>query len=519
MSQTLKTPRGVTVTLAAGFALGAACMIGFYSGAASRPAFAQTPTLSRTIGRVSTESMAELRNLDASFRSLVDYVSPAVVAIEASTGRQQAADGSRMPAMGGSGSGFIFRPDGYIITNDHVVGGFEKVKVTLKDGRSFDGTVIRAEDSDIAVVRINAKDLPTLAFSDSSQVRPGQMAMAVGAPFGLEQTVTFGHVSAIGRDREIQNKLYPDLIQTDAAINVGNSGGPLVDIEGRVVGVNTAIFSPMGTSAGVGFAIPSNQTRFIADMLIQKGKITRSMIGLYPTNLKEYQKAEMKIEGGALVEQISPGGSAEAAGIQKGDVVTKIGTTPIRSQVDLRNAMLVYAPGTSVPVEIVRNGTRKTVNVKLTEYKRPEATQLQPGRGEFRAPKEFEEFFKDLPKEFQQLKPGPGMQEDDVPPLREGRAILGVNAEKASPELRTKYGIPADVQGAVILEVQPGSVAHRLGLQPGDVVQSLDGKSITDRESLQQAMSGVKWGESKSVKYSRFSSGTAVTTERTVTFR
>ena len=339
MSQKVKTPKGVIITLAAGFGLGAITMAGIGSGIAIPKAFAQAPEVSvRNIAGTTTESLTELHNLDASFANLAEFVAPSVVDIRATTDRAAGPDGARQAIRQGEGSGFIIRSDGYIMTNDHVVGDANKVKVITKEGREYDGTVIRAQDSDLAIVKIDAKDLPALAFGDSSKLKAGQMCMAVGAPFGLENSVTFGHISALGRVNDIpdmsmvqQGRRYADMIQTDASINMGNSGGPLLNVDGQVIGVNTAIYSPTGVSAGIGFAIPSNQAKFIGDMLIEKGKIVRSVIGVYPENLKEYEKKDMGITGGARVKGFPPSeqsaSPAKKAGILENDIVTKIGST------------------------------------------------------------------------------------------------------------------------------------------------------------------------------------------------
>ena len=389
MNQPVRTSKSAVAVFSAGIALGAFAMVGVMKGGVVTSAVAAQSFKARTIGTTNLESMTELRNLDNSIANLADFVAPAVVDIQSTSGRQQGPDGERMPAMGGEGSGFIIRPDGYIVTNDHVVGGFDKVKVILKDGREFDGKVTRAEDSDIALVKIDAKDLPTLAFANSDKVRPGQLSMAVGAPFGLTNSVTVGHVSALGRQEVIENRNYPSLIQTDTSINMGNSGGPLVNIDGQVIGVNTAIYSPSGVSSGIGFAIPANQAKLIADTLATKGKITRSMMGLIPANLKDYEKSAKHLSGGAVVMKVTDDGAAKAAGIQTGDIIIKIGNTPITSELDLRNAMLQYAPGSTVPVDLVRDGSHKTVKVTLKAWVAPpaEKQQAMPGEQQFRVPK------------------------------------------------------------------------------------------------------------------------------------
>lgn len=516
MSQPVKTPKNTYFVLAAGFGLGVVFTAGAING--TTPAYAQKPAVKmRLAAGTSTESVAELHNLDASYTNLADFVSPSVVDIHAVTNAQRRGpNGERVPVSGGEGSGFIFRPDGYIITNDHVVGGFDEVKVTLKDGREYPGKVIRGEDSDLAIVKIEAKDLPVLALEDSSKVRTGQMVMAVGAPFGLQQSVTFGHISALGRESAIQDKLYPALIQTDASINMGNSGGPLVDIDGKVVGVNTSILSPSGVSAGIGFAIPSNQVKFIADMLIGKGKITKSMIGLVPSNLKDYEKEELKLSGGARVDEVSPNSPAANAGIEKGDIITKIGDTPITSQLDLRNAMLVYAPNTTVPVQFIRNGSTKTVQVKLTPYKKPQAAtrNLQDGNGRsFQLPKGFgnddlDKFFKDLPNSPNnpfQRGGDDNNNDDDTPVLPEGSPRLGISVGDLTDENRTQYSIPKAVTGAVVGIVSPNSVGAKIGLKQGDVITSFGDKKIETARDLTDAIQDVKWGDTKSVKFTRYS--------------
>lgn len=516
----MKQPKSPYLFLAAGFALGAVSIVSLFSGAVNQPAFAQRIGSGRTISSANAESIATLKNLDESYANLAEFVSPAVVEIRASTSvNRKQPDGSRMPQMADSGSGFIFRPDGWIITNDHVVGDFDDVRVTLKDGRSFQGKVTRAQDSDIAVVKIDAKDLPTLAFADSSKARPGQLVMAVGAPFGLDQTVTFGHVSAISRFQGIQDRYYPDLIQTDASINVGNSGGPLVNIDGKIVGVNTAIYSMTGGSAGIGFAIPGNQALFIAETLINKGKITRAMIGVVPENLKDFEKKERNIEFGAKVVDISSDSPAAAAGIKKDDIITKIGTTIIRNQVDLRNAMLVYAPGTKVPVELIRGKETKTIEVKLVEFVRPKSpvqTLPQMPKGEFRFPKEFEKFFKDMPDGGQEFKTPP-TDEDNVPAIT-GRPRLGVAISKPTEELRKAFNIPASAKGVVVSDVMAGSIAARAGIQKGDLIVSFAGKAIETPTNLTDLVAKVKWNESRRIKTVRYSKNGVAMMDRDIVF-
>jgi serine protease Do len=462
-----------------------------------------------------------LRNLDNSLANLADFVEPAVVDIKSTNGRQTAANGERMPEMGGEGSGFIVRPDGYIVTNDHVVGGFDHVMVTLKDGRTFTGKVTRAEDNDIALVKIDATNLPTLSFANSDKVRPGQMSMAVGAPFGLTNSVTVGHVSALGREKSIEGRLYPTLIQTDTAINMGNSGGPLVNIDGQVIGINTAIYSPSGVSSGIGFAIPANQAKLVADMLASKGKVTRSMLGLIPQNMTDYDRTQKHIAGGAVVESVTNDGAAKAAGIEKGDIVVKIGSTPINSELDLRNAMLAYAPGSTVPIEIIRGGVHKTVKATLKPWVAPKQEEIQEGpqqqmpgqqnpRG-FQLPPNFMD-------PFRQFGQGGGGEAPQTIP-NDGKAHLGVTVGTVTDELRSEYHIPAGVSGAVVVSVVPGSIADGVGVTPGDVITAFGDKKISSADDLTSAVKSSKVGDTVGFHYSRFSDSGSTDGTAKVTFK
>jgi serine protease Do len=521
MKPTIRTPKSVYFTIGAGFALGAACMAAVFSGNALPSVIAQSqPALvqPRLVSSITSEDMSALRSLDASFANLAEYASAAVVDITAVRERTQGKDGRRVPISQGEGSGFIFQADGYILTNDHVVGDADRVTVRLKDGREFPGKVTRAPEMDIALVKIEANNLPTLAFADSSTVKPGQLAMALGAPFGLENTVTIGHVSALQRSEQvIQDKVYADLIQTDASINRGNSGGPLINIEGQVIGVNSAIFSPSGTSAGIGFAIPSNQAKFIADILLDKGKVTRAFLGVRMESLKEFEKAKLNVPGGAKVLDPGPDSAdfrsadtpAGKAGIKPGDVIVKVGDRDVKSSVDLRNSMLVYAPGSKVTVEYLRGTERKSTTVTLTT---PPALPTAP-KNRFDSEDSFgfpipEEFRRRFPNLEQIPEVGP---ESDQP-------RLGVNVVDPTEEMRKQFNIPDDAKGAVVLSVTPGSRASTIGMEPGDLVTKINGESITNSEALVQRIQKVKKGDTLKVSYRRFRSSGNTDVEVTVNF-
>ncbi len=470
------------------------------------------------VNRVNMTSLETVRALNDSFAALSEIAKPAVVHIRVQNSGARNGLGERQ-AMGGEGSGFIFRPDGYIITNDHVVGGYEKVTVVLYDGREFPGKVLRAQDTDIAVVKIEANDLPTLPFADSRQVRTGEFAIAIGAPFGLENTVTIGHVSALQRENQIADpnsrtvRVYTDLIQTDAAINVGNSGGPLLNIDGQVIGINSAIYSPSGASGGIGFAISSNQARLLAETLIEKGKVVRGFLGILPENLKGHQAKQLGVEKGAYVANLPSDGPAAIAGIKQGDVVVRINSIAVESQVDLRNAMIKYGPGSKVEVEVVRDKQRKVFTITAKEppaQPAMQAPQSQPRRNSL--PEiDIDDFpgFKDFPR----------VQTPDSVPMPGGNARLGVEIGDVNETSRATFSIPSGVSGAVINSIAPGSPAHDAGMRLGDVIVEIDGTKINSAEELSNAMKKVQWGQTKRVKAKRFEKGAETSIERDVKFQ
>ncbi|HWA84339.1 MAG TPA: trypsin-like peptidase domain-containing protein [Fimbriimonadaceae bacterium] len=519
-------------TLLAGVAIGAGSMYSTFSGHGGSLALAQNEVPVRQISLTNGESMAALKALDNGFATLAEYASPAVVLIKSESKGTPGLNGMTSMPRGGEGSGVIFRPNGYIVTNDHVVGGFDKVTVVLKDGREFPGKVTRAEQSDIAVVKIDADNLPTLPFADSSKVRPGEFAMAIGAPFGLENTVTIGHVSALNRQNAIRDpmtgldRFYPELIQTDASINMGNSGGPLINVDGQVIGINSSIVSPNGNGIGLGFAISSNQARLLAETLIEKGKVTRAFLGLVPMDLKDYQKSQMHVDSGALVQEVSSDSPAAMAGIKANDVIVRIGTIPVSDQIDLRNAMLKYAPGTNVEVEIIRDGQHKTVKVTLKEQPK-EVAQAAPQTGNGDGNGRTFQFgpdgqmpdVKDFLKQFGDLGGGNSGDGPVQTPHSGDHATLGVQIHDIDSNLRKQFAIPSGATGAVVASVVPGSMADKLGMKPGDVIQAIGDKEIKTAQDVKDAMADVHVGDTKRVSYVRFGENSTFKEERDVTFR
>ena len=524
----MKRPIAAYALIALGFASGVAS-ITFMNGGTRPPLAAATPQKLVPAEHTMTENLNGIRDIDGAFANISEYATPSVVHIRSINSGKADSEGRRMPLMEGDGAGFVYRKDGYILTNDHVAGGYDKVTVIFSDGRELDGKVIRGSDSDIAVVKVNASNLTPLPLADSSKIRPGQFAIAFGTPFGLENSVSVGHVSAIGRMNSVPDpnepnggRLYPDLIQTDAAINRGNSGGPLVNIEGQVIGINTAIFTTNGASNGVGFAIPSNQVRLIADILIRDGKLTRSRIGVAPSNLKEYIRKERGIKGGAVVEELPPDGPAAKAGIVKGDIIVKIGDQEVTSQIDLRNSMLKFRPGTTVNVDVLRGKDRKNFSVKLEE-----ASSTPPAKAPTENPSrdrikdledmpDIREFFNKMPK----LKRNGGQEDDEtVPPIGRGQIRLGVTLADLTDEMRKTYFVPQDAKGALILNVETGSVAESIGIRSGDVIQGFGGKTIQNKNELIAEVGKCKVGDEKKVTLSRFSSKSTTRIEVNAKFK
>ena len=330
----------------------------------------------------SQEQRAGLYDLQNAFTSLVDEVLPSVVSIESKHAgdtkqtmqgfedffkdfpfpfafpRPETPDTPRqMPDRMVHGSGVIVRSDGYILTNDHVVGGAEKVTVQLKDGREFQGTVTRDLRSDLAVVKIDARNLPAANLGDSSKIKVGSWAIAIGSPFELDQTVTVGVVSAIGRQGtasdETKTRFYPNLIQTDASINPGNSGGPLVNIDGEVIGVNTLIRSTFGGNVGIGFAIPINTAKFVLDQLITQGKVTRGYLGFVPVDLTPRDKERYGVKEGALVKSVRATTPADKAGLQVEDVIVKFDGKSVSNEIQLRDLIAATPPGKKITVVVL----------------------------------------------------------------------------------------------------------------------------------------------------------------------
>ncbi len=376
----------------------------------------------------------------------------------------------RMPSMPrqfkseAGGSGVVVRADGWILTNDHVVEGADKVTVKLHDGRELEGKVYRDHRSDLALVKIDASGLIPAEFGDSDKVQVGQWAIAFGSPFSLDDTMTMGIISARARQKTIAEggdaRFYPSLLQTDASINPGNSGGPLVDSHGRVIGINVAINSPTGGSVGIGFAIPANTAVNVVGQLISKGKVTRGYLGVGPRSLKPDERAALHVrEGGALVESVEEGTPAAKAGLQPEDVILKVNGETVTDDIRFRDLIARVDPGKQVSLKVMRNGKEIDVNAKL------EAAPELPGA---------------IVKE-----------KDD----ESAGGKLGLKVESVNEQNRKAYKLKEGTAGAVIVEIQDSGAAADAGLTVGDVVLKANGADIKSSADLAAAIKNVKSGQ------------------------
>ncbi|WP_456432141.1 DegQ family serine endoprotease [Thermosulfuriphilus sp.] len=350
----------------------------------------------------------------------------------------------------GAGSGFIVSPDGYILTNNHVVGKADKITVKLADGRQFRAKVVGTDpQSDIAVIKIDADNLPILPLGDSDKIEVGEWVLAIGNPFGLTQTVTVGIVSAKGRSG-IGITDYEDFIQTDAAINPGNSGGPLVNLKGEAIGINTAIFSRSGGYMGIGFAIPANMARIIMDQLIKTGKVTRGWLGIVIQDLNEdlARSFGLKEPEGALVTEVAKESPAAKAGLKSGDVIVSFNGRKVKNVAELRNQVALTSPGTKATITVIRDGRLRKLRVVIGE---------QPKRFGF-------------------------------PTRNELLEKLGFSVRNLTPDLAKELGYKPG-QGVVVDEVLPGSPAALAGIRPGHLIEEVNRKKVHNLKEFLEALS------------------------------
>ncbi|HEY5336961.1 MAG TPA: DegQ family serine endoprotease [Rhizomicrobium sp.] len=431
--------------------------------------------------RPSTPRMIEA-GTPFSFADLVERVSPSVVTItvEEQVNQQSGFDPDAIPApfrnffnqfgqgqqnaprkAVAMGSGFVIDKSGYIVTNNHVIENGKKITVKFPDGREFDAKLIGTDPAtDIALLKVKAdKPLPAVEFGDDRQVRVGDWVIAVGNPFGLSNTVTAGIISSIGRD--VGNGPYTDFIQIDAPINRGNSGGPTFDIQGKVIGMNSMIFSPSGGSVGIGFAIPSSTIHDVVAQLQAHGRVARGYLGVEIQNITPEMASSMgnKAMKGAIVASVSPGGPAAQAGFVPGDIVLAVNGKPVEDNRDLTRRVASLPAGASAAFSIVRNGTPKTLNAKIGAKKDDKvASNAAPQRG------------------------GPASTAE----------AMGLGLAAVTPETRQAYNLDNHVNGVVITRVDPNSDAADKGLQPGDVVVSVANRPVHSPQEVKASVQAAQ---------------------------
>jgi serine protease Do len=369
--------------------------------------------------------------------------------------------GHGMPGMGngqkqiehGIGSGVIISPDGYIVTNNHVVDGAMEVRVTLHDRRSFPAKVIGTDKlTDLAVVKIDATNLPTIGWGDSTKLVPGQSVLAIGNPFGYFRfSVTRGIVSAVDRPNPYSDdpRKPGDFIQTDAAINPGNSGGPLVNAHGQLVGINTFLISNTGSFSGAGFAIPTQTVHPVVEALIKNGVVHHGYLGVGLNDVTPENAKFFNLSGntGALIASVTPNSPASRGGLKEGDVVTGVNGQPVETGSDLQVIVSEDAPGSKIQLDVMRNGHPEKVDLTVGEYHKDQEVATAANE-------------------------------------ESGHPRLGIAISDLTPDVRQQLNLPQDVKGVAVAQVQPGSPAEDAGLQGGDVILEVNRKPVTSADQF-----------------------------------
>ena len=472
------------VSTAKKFATPAAVVAAFALGAALFVGHGRVQAATAVAMPLGDDSVSALTALDHAMEAVASKVTPAVVNVAVTSrisGEEDGEDGGRhmqqlppefrrffgpmMPQTPqqpqlehGIGSGIIISPDGYIVTNAHVVDGSTQIRVTLNDRRVFTAKVIGTDKlTDLAVVKVNASNLPTVAWGDSTKLEPGQTVLAFGSPFGYFQfSVTRGIVSAVNRPNPYRDDARKPggYIQTDAAINPGNSGGPLVDARGELVGINTFIISDSGSFVGAGFAIPSQIVRATTEQIIKHGHVDHGYLGININDVTpdNAQFFNLKDASGAIVAQVSPDSPASKGGLKQGDVVTELNGEKVANSSALQVAISQMSPGNAVNLGVIREGKPMTLDLTV---------------GQFHAK---------------------GEEASSDNPAARQKGKIGIAVANLDDNVRQQFNVPDQVKGVVIQEVRPGSPAEEAGLQPGDIIQEVNRKPAGDASQFTSAV-------------------------------
>jgi serine protease Do len=420
-------------------------------------------------------SVDVLQRLDAEYTKVASAVVPSVVSITTSKtvsrrmpvdpfelffGRRFSDEGPAQQKVNSLGSGVIVSKEGHIVTNNHVLNGTDDITVQLSDGRQAKARIIGTDAQiDLAVLKVDLDNVTPLQFGDSDKVRVGQIVMAIGNPFGLDESVTQGIISA--KDRRAMNDSEVEFFQTDTAINPGNSGGPLVNIRGEVIGINTAIYSESGGNQGIGFAIPSNVVRAAMKSIISKGRVIRGYLGVAiqvvtPDIAEQFKLTDAR---GALVTDVTPGSPAEKAGIIRGDVIRTVNGYEVKDTLALINRIAEADVGSNLTIELVRDGENKTVVAKVTEQPADFKTAMNRSQDE---------------------------DQDSTEP-GQNSIFSGVQVENLNAQLRARANVPPNVNGVIITRIDPNASAAQQ-LRPGDVIEQINRRAISNVDDFQNVV-------------------------------
>lgn len=418
-----------------------------------------------------------------SYADIVDKTSPAVVRIESQIKQNASAQPQfpfgggeddffrqlipqqrppqRPPTERGLGSGVIVSADGTILTNAHVIDGAEKITVYLSDNKSFEAKLIGADKpSDLAVIKIEGQTFPFLTLGNSDNVRIGDIVLAIGNPLGIGQTVTQGIISAKGRRTGLSDGSFEDFLQTDAAINRGNSGGALVNVTGELIGINSQILSPSGGNIGIGFSIPSNMAKSVMDQLVQNGKVRRGMLGVNIQNITPATASALNLKDtvGVLVSNVRAGSSAEKAGVKRGDIITAINGEKVEDGNVLRNKVAGTLPGNPIKITILRDGNSQELSATLDEFDTENAAENNQN---------------------------PANREQN--PTGEQGGKLGLSLQPVTPQIAKQLEL-TEIDGLVVTEVDPNGAAAQEGIARGDVILEVNRRSVKTLEDMQTAL-------------------------------